>query len=355
MKTPYLEINLDKIEHNARTIVAQCQQSGIEVVGVSKGVLGHTEVVKTMLKGGIAWIGDSRLLNIENMKASGIEGPFMLMRSPHLSEVQRTIEYADCSLNSEIKVLKALSKEAIKSGKVHKTIIMVDMGDLREGIMPEDLLDFLGEATRLKGIKIWGLGMNLTDLNGTIPTHENNTAFIKLARNMEEAYQFKFEVLSAGNSSSQMLLSQGGIPSGINQFRIGEGILLGKETVSRGDWPGTYQDAFKLVAEVIECKKKPSVPIGELGQDAFGNSPVIEDKGTMLRGILNIGRQDIDPGGLIPLDTNLSVLGATSDHTIIDLTHVRYDAQVGDLVTFNLTYSAMLSAMTSPYVTKILT
>lgn len=352
MKTPYVEIDIYKIENNSREIVNQCKNSGIEVVGVSKGVLGHTEIVKAMLRGGISWIGDSRLLNIEKMKTNGIKAPFMLMRSPHLSEVKRVIENVDCSLNSEIQILRALSKEAIECCKIHSVIIMVDMGDLREGIMPEDLFDFIGEAISLEGIKILGLGMNLTDLNGTIPTFENNNEFLNLAKRIEEAYQIKFEILSAGNSSSQILLEEGGVPNGINQFRIGEGILLGKETISRKDWPNTYQDAFKLVAEVIECKRKPSVPIGKLGQDAFGNSPIIDDKGIMLRGILNIGRQDIDPGGLIPVDNSISVIGATSDHTIIDLTCLDNSVQVGDFLVFQMSYSAMLTAMTSPYVGK---
>lgn len=353
MKTPYLEINLSKIEHNAREIVNQCKNHGIEVVGVSKGVLGNIEVVNAMLRGGLSWIGDSRLRNIEHMRENGISGPFLLMRSPHLSEVKRVVAIADYSLNSEISVIKALSEESISAGKIHKVIIMVDMGDLREGVMPEDLMGFFAEIIHLNGIEIVGLGMNLTDLNGTIPTEQNHQVFMALARKLEASYHIKFRVLSAGNSSSQKLMSSDGIPAGINQFRLGEGILLGKETIARQDWPNTHQDAFKLTSEVIECKYKPSVPIGELGQDAFGNTPVIEDKGVMLRGILNIGRQDIQPDGLLPVDTEITMLGATSDHTIIDLTHSMFEYKVGDLVTFDLTYGALLAAMTSPFVEKV--
>lgn len=354
MRTPYLEINLQKLEHNAREIVSQCREHGIQVVGVSKGVLGNEHVVNAMLRGGISWIGDSRLLNIEHMRGKGIQGPFLLMRSPHLSETSRVVAAADCSLNSEASVLKSLSEEALRAGKVHNVIIMVDMGDLREGVLPADLMDFVGEALPLRGIAIVGLGMNLTDLNGTIPTTKNNAEFLKLAREVEKAYAIQLQFLSAGNSSSQQLMAHGGIPAGINQFRIGEGILLGKETIARQDWPNTYQDAFRLVAEIIECKHKPSVPIGELGQDAFGNLPVIEDKGIQLRGILNIGRQDIQPDGLMPLDSAISILGATSDHMVIDCTKANSQLQVGSLVAFNLTYGALLAAMTSPFVEKIM-
>lgn len=352
MKTPYLSIHLNKIEKNAQAIVEQCQAHGIQVVGVSKGVLGNAQVVASMKRGGISWIGDSRLLNIEHMKEKGIDGPFLLMRSPHLSETARVVKVADYSLNSEMEILQSLSEAALAINRVHRVIVMVDMGDLREGILPVDLQTFIGEAIQLKGISIAGLGMNLTDLNGTIPTVENNAAFLELARAVEQKHGIQLSYFSAGNSSSQQLLSQGGIPKGINQFRIGEGILLGKETIQRKDWPGTDQDAFRLVAEVIECKLKPSVPTGELGQDAFGNTPIIEDKGIQLRAILNIGRQDIQPDGLIPEDTNLTIIGATSDHLVVDCTHSEKSIKVGDLIGFQMTYGALLMAMTSPFVEK---
>lgn len=352
MKTPYISIDLSKIEQNARTVVEQCQIHGIQVVGVSKGVLGNENVVTSMKKGGISWVGDSRLLNIEYMREKGIEGPFLLMRSPHLSEIERVVAVADCSLNTEWEVLQSLSDAAVRMNRVHQVIVMVDMGDLREGILPEDVMAFMGAAIQLKGIKVVGMGMNLTDLNGTMPTVENNAAFLALVRAVEQEYGICLTYLSAGNSSSQQLLSDGGIPVGINQFRVGEGILLGKETIQRKDWPGTHQDAFRLVAEVIECKRKPSVPTGELGQDAFGNTPVIEDKGVQLRAILNIGRQDIQPDGLIPEDTDITIIGATSDHLVVDCTHTERPIKVGDFIGFQMTYGALLMAMTSPFVEK---
>ena len=55
--------------------------------------------------------------------------------------------------------------------------------------------------------------------------------------------------------------------------------------------PGTRQDTVKLVAEVIELKRKPSMPIGKIGKDAFGNTPVFEDKGIRLRAILAVGNR----------------------------------------------------------------
>ena len=74
MTRPYLSIDLDKIEHNARTIVRLCQTHGIQVFGVTKCVCGHPEVARAMLRGGVSSLADSRLENIHRLKTAGFQG-----------------------------------------------------------------------------------------------------------------------------------------------------------------------------------------------------------------------------------------------------------------------------------------
>jgi len=352
MKTPYISIDYKKIEHNTRTIVNLCKKYGITVAGVTKGTLGMPEVARAMINGGVSWIGESRLDNIERLRKNNINVPFLLMRSPNKSDIKRVISLADVSLNTEYEIIEALSEACIKNNIVHKIIIMIDLGDLREGIWPNELIPLVKEIMNMKGVKIIGLGTNLTDLNGTIPTTENNQQLVELAEEVEDKFNIKLEYLSAGNSSSLKLLESGKILSRINHFRIGEGILLGRETIYREKFPNTYQDAFVLSAEIIEKKLKPSVPIGEIGQDAFGNIPSVHDKGMMKRCILNVGRQDTNIEGLSPQNSTLEILGATSDHLLIDSTN-DIDLNIGDLISFDLNYSALLASMTSPFVNKI--
>ncbi|SCY45801.1 alanine/ornithine racemase family PLP-dependent enzyme [Alkaliphilus peptidifermentans] len=353
MKTPYIKIDISKIQHNARTIVNQCKEYGVSVTGVTKGTLGMPEVAQAMIRGGVEWIGESRLDNIEGLRKSNIHVPILLMRSPHMSEIERVVSVADYSLNSEYEVIRALSEASLKKGTIHKIIIMVDLGDLREGVWPDELIPLVKEIISMRGIQIVGLGTNLTDLNGTIPTYENNKQLVDLVEEVEDKFMIKLQYLSGGNSSSFKLLSSGKLPDRINHFRIGEGILLGRETVGRELWHGTYQDAFTLCAEIIEKKSKPSLPVGEIGQDAFGNTPTIEDRGIMTRAILNMGRQDTNIDGLIPSQSKIKVIGATSDHTLVDMTQIP-DKNIGDIVSFDLNYAALLTSMTSPFVRKVI-
>lgn len=352
MAHPYVTLDLDKIEHNARVIVDLCRQHGLEVTGVTKATCGHPEVARAMLRGGVASIGESRLENIYRLKAAGVRAPCMLLRVPPLSEADEVTAAADISLNSELTVLKALGEAACRSGRRHDVIVMVDLGDLREGLWPDDLIPFVREALALPGIRLAGLGTNLTCFGGVIPTEDNMNRLVDYAREIEATFGLALRWLSGVNSSGLELMASGRLPKRINHARIGEAILLGRETIHRKPWPGTHQDAFLLHAEVIELKEKPSAPVGERGEDAFGHRPAVADRGEVARALLNVGREDVDIEGLTPLDHRLKVLGGSSDYLVVDVSGAGGDIRVGDALTFLLNYSALLAVMTSQYVAK---
>lgn len=352
MTRPYLTIDLDKIEHNARTIVDLCRCHGIAVTGVTKATCGHPEVAKAMLRGGVTSIGESRLENIQRLRDAGVRSAFMLLRLPPLSEAEAVLDAADISLDSELDVLAALSEAACRRGRMHQVILMVDLGDLREGIWPDELLPLVGQALKLPGIRIAGLGTNLTCFAGLVPSEEHMRRLLAHAEEIEGRFGLKLQWISGANSSGLELIASGRMPKGINHARIGEAILLGRETVHRRPWPGTRQDAFRLHAEVLELKEKPSLPQGELSEDAFGHLPTFEDHGEVERALLNIGREDVAVEGVVPLDPRLTILGASSDYLVLDVTAATGTIRVGERIGFSLNYAALLAAMTSPYVEK---
>jgi predicted amino acid racemase len=352
MSGPVMRIDLDAIEENARTIVGFCAQRGIEVTGVTKVTCGMPAVARALIRGGVTAIGESRLENIHRMRADGITAPFWLLRIPPLSAVDEIVTSVNVSLNSEMGVIRGLSAAAEERDLVHDIILMVDLGDLREGIWPNDLMTVAGEVRDLPGVRLRGLGTNLTCYGGVLPSRENMNRLVGYQKAVEDAFGIPLDILSGGNSSSLDLLRRGGIPSEVNNLRLGESLMLGLETANQTLWPGARRDAFVLGAELIEVKKKPSVPVGETGLDAFGEKPVFRDKGPMIRGILNIGREDVKTNGLTPLDDKVEVIGSSSDHLLVDLTSVRVPMKVGDEVKFLPDYGALLAAMTSSYVRK---
>jgi predicted amino acid racemase len=352
VKTPYLTIDLDKIEHNARTIVSLCNEHGIEVTGVTKVTCGHPEVAKAMLRGGVASIADSRLENIQRLKSAGVDTSLMLFRLPPLSAVDEVAESVDLSLDSELAVLEGLSEAAMGMGKVHDVILMVDLGDLREGIWLEDVIAFVREAIRLEGVHIKGIGTNLACFAGIVPSEDNMNQLVELANEIENTFVITLEWISGINSSGLELIAAGNMPQRINHARIGEAIILGRETIHRKPWPDTFQDAFVLHAEILELKKKPSLPVGERSEDAFGRLTEFADKGNVLRALINVGREDIDIAGISPDDSRIDILGGSSGYLVLDVSAAEDTIAVGDELTFSLNYSALLTTMTSEYVKK---
>lgn len=351
MTYPRVNIDLKKIEHNTRVLVDKCKKSEIEVAGVTKVFCAFPEIAKAMVDGGVSVLADSRVENLKRLKA--IDRPKLLLRLPMISQVEELVEHVDISLNSEIETIKAISKAALRQEKEHKIILMVDLGDLREGIFKmEEVFDTIAQIVDLRGVKLIGIGTNLTCYGGIMPKEDNLGELVALGREIEERFSIKLEIISGGNSSSLYLLDKGNIPSGINQLRLGESIVLGRETAFGDKIDNTYEDCFKLEVELIEIKEKPSMPIGEIGMDAFGNKPTFEDRGNIIRGICAIGKQDVDPGSIAPDDEKISILGASSDHLILDLTNTDREYRVGDKVTFNLSYGSILSTMTSEYIYK---
>jgi predicted amino acid racemase len=352
MSHPYLTIDVDKIEHNARAIVDLCRTRGIEVVGVTKCACGHPDIVQAMLRGGVIAIGESQLENLERIRNAGIKAPTMLLRLPSPSEVDNVVELANISLNSEISVLAALAQAAQRRHRIHDVIIMVDLGDLREGLWPRELLPFMREALRFSGIRIIGLGTNLACFGGVIPDEANMNRLVQLGEEVEQAFGLKLTWLSGANSSGLILIASGRMPARINQARIGEAILLGRETTHRRAWAGTFQDAFALHAEILELKRKPSAPIGERSEDAFGHLAAFENHGEIERALVNIGREEVVIEGITPQDARLKILGASSSYLALDMSRAAGQFKVGDELTFSLNYGALLTAMTSEYVKK---
>jgi len=347
--TPRIEIDLDKISYNASLLKKWYGKKGIEVTGVIKGVAGSVPVAKALYLSGINNLADSKIANIRKMKEAHIPATYILLRSPALSEVVDTVSYADISMNTELEIIRALDQEAKRQRKVHSIIIMVEMGDLREGILPKDLPAFLHAVLNLKGVRVVGIGTNFACYGGIIPTPKKMQEFSELVKSMVDKFQLELTFISGGNSANYQWMQSVEDVGCINNIRLGESILLGTDPVSQKPIPGLYHDAFRFVAEVIESKRKPSVPYGKRASNGFGEKVHFEDRGVIRRAILGVGRQDVLVSGLKPL-SGVEILGSSSDHIILDAKNI--DLKPGDEVAFIPNYGAMLAAMTSPYVHK---
>lgn len=351
MTTPRLEIDLDAIAHNARVLVDRLASKGIRVVGVTKAALGSPGVAAAMLRGGVAGLGDSRVENLARLRTAGVAAPLTLIRSPMLSQVEHVVRCADVSLNTEPVVLSALSAAAVRKRTRHAVVMMVELGDLREGVATEDVVDVAQFVVRLAGLRLAGLGTNLACQHGVSPDQRKMAELSHVVERVEASCGIELEVVSGGNSANLDWAFATEDVGRVDELRLGESILLGTEPLHRNPVEGLHTDAITLVAEVIEAKEKPSRPWGDVGQGAFGDPPPPRPgNGSVRQAILALGRQDVDPGGLTPPE-GITVLGMSSDHLVLDVGD--HEVVPGDELAFGLDYSALLRAMTSPFATKV--
>lgn len=355
MYMPVLEINLRKLQDNARIEKQLLAQSGIEVMAVNKVFDGCIETAQAVFDGGIEVIAESRTYNLKKIKAIGCTT--CLLRSPCLSEIEEVVRYADISLNSEPVVIRALSAEAQRQGKTHQVLLMVDMGDLREGIWFSEYDQLLSVVTlidELPGLALYGLGTNFNCYGTVLPTVKNGDEFRAIAQRIEQDSGVHIPRLSAGNCTSYHLLDKGIWPQGLNHLRIGGLHEFGIEYVemkyldefhhSQKPVEKACSDMYVLEAEIIELNSKPTVPVGELGVDAFLQSKTFTDRGIRRRALLAFGRQDVPAENCIPCDDCISVLGQTSDHTLVDIEDCQQSLKPGDVVRFELDYTGLLMA-----------
>lgn len=355
---PKLQINLKKLEDNLNACAAITERGGCSLMIVTKGLCADPEMVRMVAQNPSAeFIADSRVKNIATFADMAHENgkKTVLLRIPMHCEVEEVVKYVDLSFNSELSTIRLLNEAAAKAGKVHDILLMIDLGDLREGIFfqNEDLIwEAVEEILKMENINLYGIGVNLTCYGAIIPKNDNLSQLVEIAGRIEEKYGIRLEMVSGGNSSSIYLVDKGELPAGINNLRLGESFLLGNDTAYETKLPGTVSDGLILQAQIIELKEKPSLPIGEVGVDAFGEKPYYEDRGIMKRAIIGIGKQDTDLGSMTPVDPQVEIMGGSSDHIILDVTHCDKAYQVGDIVEFELGYGGMLKTATSAYVER---
>jgi predicted amino acid racemase len=266
-----------------------------------------------------------------------------------LSQVDDVVRVADFSLNTEAVVLDALSAAAVRQRTTHAVLLMVELGDLREGVDADDVGDMARTVAQRPGLRLAGLGTNLACRSGVVPDQQKMDELSGLVEQVESLVGHRLTVVSGGNSANLDWALVTSDVGRIDELRLGESILLGTEPLHRRPIDGLRTDAFTLETEVIEVKTKMAQSWGDTAQTAFGDEPDRGRPGLVRQAIAAVGRQDVDPGGITP-PAGMAVLAASSDHLVIDIGD--HDVSVGDELSFQLDYSALVRAMTSPFVIK---
>ena len=351
----YLNLFRDQLLHNYQFLDDLFKENNIKWGITTKLLCGSKNYLKEVINLGIKEVHDSRISNLRRIKEIDPDTMTVYIKPPPKDTIPDMVKYADASLNTELSTLHALSEEAVRQDKVHKVIIMIEMGDLREGVMREELIDFYSKIFELPAIEVIGLGTNLNCLHGVMPDGDKLIQLVLYKQIIDLQFNKSIPLVSAGTTVTIPLLLSNQLPAGVNHFRVGEALFFGKNLFTGGTIEGMSDSVLELNAHIIEISEKPLVPSGELGVNPQGQVAQVDagDYGkTAYRAILDIGYLDVQPDYLIPADPTIEISDASSDMMILNVGDNPNNYQVGDLVRFKLKYMGALSLMSSDYIEK---
>lgn len=332
----YITINKNKLKYNIQHSFELCKEKSINLAVVSKSICADEEIIAIINDSPITTIADSRIANFIKMHTNKKR---LLIRPAAPSEAAAAVRYSDISFVTEKKHVTSLNNAAKALGITHDVLLMLDIGDLRDGIFFQDkdsISELAGIIHESSNIRLAGIATNYNCFLGYLPDHDNMLAFEEIYKLLTPYYDVESPIVSGGNSSSVSLLTKSSdiLSSAVNQFRMGEAVMLGRDPADNTFIPGYNYDVFTLHVPIIEIQNKP-----------------ISDNTIMRRGILAIGKQDLQLEHIIPRDKRLAMLGGCSDECVVDLTDAP-EYNVGDTLEFDIEYGALMTAFTNNYVSK---
>jgi predicted amino acid racemase len=351
----FVTLDIKKLRLNFDYLDTLFKKNNIEWSIVAKLLSGNREYLTELLKFDINQVSDSRVSNLKVIKSINPNIKTIYIKPPARRSIPSIVKYADVSMNTEIETIKLLSEEAKKQNKIHEIIIMIELGELREGVLGEDFIDFYESVFKLKSIEVIGIGTNLSCLYGVLPNHDKLIQLSLYEQLIEAKFNRQIPYVSGGSSVTIPLIFQNLLPKGINHFRVGESLFLGTDVYNNTTFKKMHSDVFSLYSEIIELIEKPIVPIGELGHNVKGDTLQFDQNNigkTSYRAIIDLGLLDVDVDHLKLVDKGLKIAGASSDMIVIDLDENKRKYEVGDLIEFRLDYMGTLRILNSKYIEK---
>lgn len=354
-----LTINTGRIVENIQKLNNYLSQNNIKWTLVTKMLCGHKGALEKILPDTcikqLHSVGDSRISNLRIVKEIKPDIVTMYIKPPALNQVKNVIKYADISLNSSYNTIEALNKEAENQGKIHRVIVMIEMGELREGVVRDDILNFYEKIFKLNNVETIGIGTNLGCMYGVEPTYDKLIQLSLYTHLIEARFNKKLELISGGSSITLPLIAKGKIPKGINHFRVGEAALLGVSPLNNKKFRNLSTSTIEFRAEILELNKKEIKPDGVIGEGNVGHTSELEfEKGVKetFRSIVDFGQLDVDVSDLRPKDESLQLVGTTSDMTVYDLGSEKGKYKVGGQIHFMPNYTSIARLMNSRYMAK---
>lgn len=361
-----LVVNAKKIVSNIKALNDYLEKHGKEWTLISKILSGHKPTLEAIFSSEeikrVHSIGDSRLSSLKNVKEIDPSLVTMYIKPPAAKLADSIVKYADISLNTSIETIKFLDEAARNQKKIHRIVIMIEMGELREGVVRENIIDFYKQAFEMDNIRIDGIGTNLGCMYGVEPTYDKLIQLSLYKQLLEARFDRELKLISGGSSITLPLINQKKIPELVNHFRIGEAAFLGTTPLTNDRYNDLHMDTFSYEANILELEEKAYIPDGDISDASIGHSIDLdkyEEHDKTYKAIVDFGLLDVDSDELKPADGSVAFIGTTSDLTVFDVGEnmdnksvTKY--KVGEKIRFKPSYMGAARLMNSKFVDKII-
>ncbi|MEZ4912012.1 MAG: alanine racemase [Saprospiraceae bacterium] len=359
-----LVIKTKKIQENIKFLSSYFKSHDIQWSLITKVFSGDKEFIKKILTDDVIEhidsIGDSRLTSLKNLKEVNPNMHTIYIKPPAKMYVDEVVKYADISLNSSLTTIKALNEASKKLNKIHQIIIMIELGELREGILRTEVLRFYESVFKLSHIEVVGIGSNLGCMYGVAPSYDKLIQLSLYKELISAKFNRDLKYVSGGTSITLPLIESKMIPKGINHFRVGEAAFFGISPLDKKQFKSMFTDAFEFRANIIEIKEKKVVPEGVLSEGNIGHIAEYNDDDiskTSIKAILDFGLLDVEKDDITSDGNHLKFVGMTSDMLVVDIgTNTTAGGQkkysVGDVISFKPNYMAIARLLNSKFITR---
>lgn len=361
-----LTISTKKIIANIKKLNSYLSKREKQWTLVSKILCGNKDILKEILVDnsikGTHSIGDSRISSLRTVKEIDNSLTTMYIKPPALDIIKSIVSYADISLNTSLKTIQVLNREAKRQNKTHRIIVMIELGELREGVIRQNIVDFYRNVFDLSNIEVEGIGANLGCMYGIEPTYDKLIQLSLYKQLLESKFDRKINLISGGSSITLPLIKQKKIPSNMNHFRIGESVFCGMSPFDNQRFSNLNIDAFQYYGNIVELEHKEVIPDGAITDAGVGHTADIEVEKLnekTHKAIVDFGVLDVDANELNPKDKKVKFIGTTSDLTVYDIGNNKDSKgkkkySVGEKITFLPGYMSVARLMNSKFVDKII-
>lgn len=315
---PRLFIRPAALRHNLAVVSERCRQAGASCMFVFKEAPLHPQLVADILRGSsVHRIGLVVWPNHPFPRPSGMEIHHVYAPSP-LSAAE-TSECDAVYVDSRF-VVRTLAQARRRTPQLR---ISLEVGDSRDGVLPEEL-PALSEEIRRCGFPLRGISVNFACLSSEAPGQAQLACALNALDSIRPLCLPDADI-SAGGTDMLEFAEHNSLPADVREIRCGTGVTLGLYPLSGRAVPDARQDAFRLETTVLECRVK---------------------KGRLMA-LVDTGTFHTAPECLIPPFPGMTCAGASSAYAAFDVTNCPERVREGMNLSFGLDYHALSRALSS--------